>query len=268
MIGAALTMPRPCAGNWPWRPSVRTTGAPDRLVLVEHPPVVTVGRSGGVTEDLRAPLAELRGAGLDFQEVDRGGQATFHGPGQLVVYPIIKLGRKDLHAYLAGLLVTVAGLLGEYGLAPETRDGRPGLWVNSAKIASVGLAVRRWVTYHGLALNVNNDLSGFGFIVPCGSPGERITSLAEEFWDGPWTWPRSRTGSWPGLSGLSLQPSAPSRGPGEGSKHPPWLVRQAPDTQAIADMEARLILLRLATVCQSAHCPNLGECFHRARPPS
>ena len=238
--------------------------APDRLILVEHPPVVTVGRSGGLG-DLRAPLAELRGAGLDFQEVDRGGQATFHGPGQLVAYPIIKLGRKDLHAYLAGLLATASGLLGEYGLAPETKAGRPGLWVNSAKIASVGLAVRRWVTYHGLALNVNNDLSGFGFIVPCGSPGERITSLAEVL------------GRPVDLAEVkarfvdrfvrdfhySRSPSPVSSSMGEGSKHPPWLVRQAPDTQAIADMEARLDLLRLATVCQSAHCPNLGECFHR-----
>jgi lipoic acid synthetase len=234
--------------------------APDRLVLVEHPPVVTVGRSGG-GQDLLAPLEELRLAGLDFQEVDRGGQATYHGPGQLVVYPIVKLGRKDLHAYLDGLLETVAGLLEEYGLAPERKAGQPGLWVNSAKIVSVGLAVRRWVTYHGLALNVNNDLSGFGYIVPCGHPGERITSLSETLGRPLDLGEVKDRLAARFVRNFNYRTEAP---PAQGnSKHPAWLVRQAPDTGSIKRMEARLDQLRLATVCQSAHCPNLGECFQQ-----
>ena len=149
---------------------------PDRLVLVEHPPVVTLGRSGS-QKDLCITEAALRQRGVEYYAVDRGGQATFHGPGQLVVYPIIKLAEEDVHGYLQTLLEVVAAVLRTYGLKPAFKQGRPGVWVDSGKIASVGIAVKRWVTYHGVALNVNTDLDGFTFIVPCGNSGERITSL-------------------------------------------------------------------------------------------
>ena len=153
--------------------------SPDRLVLVEHPPVVTLGRSGGL-KDLRISIEILKQKGIDLYTVDRGGMATFHGPGQLVAYPIIKLQTKDLHQYLYTLLNTVATVLRSYGLEPIFHEGRPGIWVGSSKIASVGIAVRRWVTYHGIALNVNADVQAFNVIVPCGHPGETITSMAQE----------------------------------------------------------------------------------------
>ena len=150
--------------------------APDRLVLVEHPPVVTLGRSGS-QKDLCISEAALHQRGVEFYAVDRGGQATFHGPGQLVAYPIIKLTEKDLHRYLQTLLEVVAAVLCTYGLKPAFKQGRPGVWVDSGKIASVGIAVKKWVAYHGVALNVNTDLDGFNWIVPCGNRCERITSL-------------------------------------------------------------------------------------------
>ena len=153
--------------------------SPDRLVLVEHPPVVTMGRSGGL-KDLRISKEALKQKGVDLYYVDRGGMATFHGPGQLVAYPIIKLQTKDLHQYLYTLLHTVATVLRSYGLEPVFHEGRPGIWVGSSKIASVGIAVRRWVAYHGIALNVNADLQAFNLIVPCGHPGETITSMEQE----------------------------------------------------------------------------------------
>jgi lipoic acid synthetase len=153
--------------------------SPDRLVLVEHPPVVTLGRSGGL-KDLRISKETLKQKGIDLYTVDRGGMATFHGPGQLVAYPIIKLQTKDLHQYLYTLLHTVATVLQSYGLEPVFHEGRPGIWVGARKIASIGIAVRRWVTYHGIALNVNADLQVFNLIVPCGHPGETITSMALE----------------------------------------------------------------------------------------
>ena len=153
--------------------------SPDRLVLLEHPPVVTMGRSGGL-KDLRISKKALKQRGIDLYTVDRGGMATFHGPGQLVAYPIIKLQTKDLHQYLYTLLHTVATILETYGLEPVFHEGRPGIWVGSSKIASVGIAVRRWVAYHGIALNVNADLQAFNLIVPCGHPGETITSMAQE----------------------------------------------------------------------------------------
>jgi lipoic acid synthetase len=138
--------------------------APDRLVLVEHPSVVTLGRSGS-QKDLCISEAALQ---------------TFHGPGQLVAYPIVKVSDKDLHAFLKRLLDTIADVLRSYQLVPEFKKGKPGVWVNGAKIASVGLAVRKWVTYHGIALNVCTDPRWFDLIVPCGQPGEKITSMDRE----------------------------------------------------------------------------------------
>lgn len=153
--------------------------SPDRLALVEHPPVVTLGRSGGL-KDLRISKETLKQKDIDLYTVDRGGMATYHGPGQLVAYPIIKLQTKDLHQYLSTLLHTVATVLQSYGLEPVFHEGRPGIWVGTSKIASVGIAVRRWVAYHGIALNVNADLQAFNLIVPCGHPSETITSMAQE----------------------------------------------------------------------------------------
>ncbi|OQY14834.1 MAG: hypothetical protein B6I32_08615 [Desulfobacterium sp. 4572_20] len=153
--------------------------SPDRLILVEHPQVVTIGRSGDL-DDLRISKEALKLRGVELYQVDRGGMATFHGPGQLVAYPIIKLQQKDLHQYLWTLLRTVATVLRRYGLEPIFKERRPGIWVRSSKIASVGIAVRRWVTYHGIALNVSADLQAFNWIVPCGHPNETITSMEQE----------------------------------------------------------------------------------------
>ncbi|MEW6266744.1 MAG: lipoyl synthase [Thermodesulfobacteriota bacterium] len=232
--------------------------ASDRLILVEHPPVVTLGRSSG-DRDLRLSEEDLNRRGVAVFKVERGGQATFHGPGQLVAYPVLKLERKDLHWCVDQLLEAAADVLRLQGLSPEKKAGRPGLWVNSAKIASVGLAVRRWVTWHGLALNVNNDLTGFDLIVPCGRPGEKITSLSREL---------GRSLDLDEVKAAFIRSfrkrfgyAEPRDPAASASKHPAWLVRAAPDEAAVRQMTDRLARLRLATVCQSAHCPNLGECF-------
>ncbi|MDY6790860.1 MAG: lipoyl synthase [Thermodesulfobacteriota bacterium] len=234
--------------------------APDRLVFVEHPPVVTIGRSGG-KEDLRISKELLHSRGVSFFQTDRGGMATFHGPGQLVAYPIVKLKEKDLHLYLERLLNAVATLLREYGLVPEFKIGEPGVWVNSCKIASVGIAVQKWVTYHGVALNVNTELEAFDLIVPCGHSEEKMTSMKQEL-------------------GFSLNmvkvkkklTEVFGKEFGYGNicnaqkkfyKYPDWLIHKAPDAGAIESMEKALQKLKLATVCQSAQCPNLGECFAR-----
>lgn len=152
---------------------------PDRLVMVEHRPVVTIGKSGG-KKDLRLPETFLRGKGVEVYRTDRGGQATYHGPGQMVAYPILKLKNTDLHAYVQSLLQTVADVLRDYGLEPEFKSGNPGLWLEGKKIASTGIGVKRWVTYHGIALNVNTDLTVFNWIVPCGNAGEIVTSMDRE----------------------------------------------------------------------------------------
>lgn len=234
--------------------------SPDRLVLVEHPHVVTIGRSGSLN-DLRIAEDELEREGVELYQVDRGGMATFHGPGQLVAYPIIKLRQRDVHLYLRALLEAVAGVVRTYGLEPGFREGRPGVWVGSSKIASIGIAVRRWVTYHGMALNVNADLEAFSWIVPCGHPGERITSMEQEL-GFPLDMAEVKGNFIREFRKAFNYPEEPGKTP-KGARHPAWLIRPAPSTAAIDQMGKRLRQWRLATVCQSARCPNLGECFER-----
>jgi lipoate-protein ligase B len=145
----------------------------DTLLLTEHDPVVTVGR-GSAPEG----VGELS---LPVIEVERGGEATYHGPGQLVAYAILKLPeeRRDLHRYLRDLEEVVIGVLGEFQLAGERREGRTGVWLAGRKICSIGVAVRRWVTYHGLALNLHTDLEGFRGFKPCGLDPDVMTRLAD-----------------------------------------------------------------------------------------
>jgi lipoyl synthase len=234
--------------------------SPDRLLLVEHPPVVTIGRSGNMN-DLQVPQAVLEEKGVAIERVERGGRATFHGPGQLVVYPIVKIVDKDLHTFLKRLLDTIADALRSYGLVPEYKTGKPGVWVNGAKIASLGLAVRKWVTYHGIALNVSTDPGWFDMIIPCGQPGEKMTSMQNEM-GAPVEMSDVKKRF---ISGF-IERHAYTVTEGFGNKpgkHPAWLVLPATDLDAVDRMEKRLANLRLATVCQSAHCPNLGECFSR-----
>lgn len=150
----------------------------DRLMFVEHPDVYTLGRRSSAQEiDAVFPTVS----------VERGGQVTYHNPGQLVSYPILKLqeGERDLHKYLRRLEQVLIDVLGDFGIRGERRPGATGVWIEGRekKIASIGVAVSSWVTYHGTALNVHNDLSGFAKIRPCGFPSEVMTSLAVELRD-------------------------------------------------------------------------------------
>ena len=153
----------------------------DMLLLVEHPPVFTLGRSARAAS-LPVPAAMLVEHGAEVHEVERGGDVTFHGPGQLVGYPIVDLRqhRADLHWYLRELEAVLIESLAEFGVASERSAGRTGVWTSGRKIASIGVHVKRWVTLHGFALNVTTDLSWFDLIVPCGIPDARMTSLAAE----------------------------------------------------------------------------------------
>ena len=153
----------------------------DLLLLVEHPPVVTQGRSSK-EEHLLASPELLAARGVELHEVERGGDVTFHGPGQLVGYPVIDLKRhtRDLHWYLrqveAALIVAMAPL----GIVGERRPGFTGVWAGGRKLASIGVHVRDWVTWHGFALNITTDLSYFDLIVPCGINAVEMTSIARE----------------------------------------------------------------------------------------
>ncbi len=150
------------------------------LLLLRHPPTITVG-SQGQLEDLLVSREELGRRGVELHPTNRGGQLTFHGPEQLVAYAIFDLsGRADLHRYLRDLEQVVIDLLETYALQGERVAGRTGIWVGGRKICALGVRVSRWVTSHGLALNVGPELSGFELIVPCGIRDAGVTSLARE----------------------------------------------------------------------------------------
>ena len=153
----------------------------DVLLLVEHPPVVTLGR-GSKDAHLLASPEFLRARGVELFEVERGGDVTFHGPGQLVGYPIIDLKRhkQDLHWYLRQVEESLIRALATLGIEAERSPGQTGVWTNGRKIASIGVHARDWVTWHGFALNVSTDLSYFDLIVPCGIAGVTMTSIERE----------------------------------------------------------------------------------------
>lgn len=151
----------------------------DTLILVEHPAVVTLGRRASEA-DLRLSSAEFDARGVTLQQINRGGLATAHEPGQLVVYPIVELKRKDLRWFANQFLTAVIAVLFDYGLEGKLKTGEPGVWVNGRKICSFGIAVKKWISSHGIALNLNNDLKTFEMIIPCGRPHEVVTSVARE----------------------------------------------------------------------------------------
>ena len=151
---------------------------PDQLLLVEHPHVYTLGKSGDKAHLLKG-LAELAAIDAEFVEIDRGGDITYHGPGQLVAYPILDLDRHftDIHKYLRELEEVVILVCAEYGITAGRIEGLTGVWIGDQKICAFGIRSSRWVTMHGLALNVNSDLSYFGHIIPCGIEDKQVTSL-------------------------------------------------------------------------------------------
>jgi len=155
--------------------------ATDVLLLLEHPPVVTLGRGTRATSLPVAPDA-LRRRGIEVHEIERGGDVTYHGPGQLVGYPIFDLAahRKDLHWFLRQVEQALILALAHFSIVGERREGYTGVWTGGRKIASIGIHVRQWVTWHGFALNVTTDLSPFELIVPCGIPDVVMTSVAKE----------------------------------------------------------------------------------------
>ena len=155
----------------------RLDGGPDALLVLEHPPVYTLGRGA----DARFLGAAAEGD-IPVVRVGRGGQVTYHGPGQLVGYPILGLRdlRPDVRWYVRGLEEVLIGALADLGIAAERRPGLTGVWVGQRKIGSIGVAIRRWVTWHGFALNVALDVSGFAAITPCGIDGVVMTSVARE----------------------------------------------------------------------------------------
>jgi lipoyl(octanoyl) transferase len=154
--------------------------AQDTLLLLEHDPVFTLGRNARA-ENVLFPADDLRARGFDVFEVGRGGDVTYHGPGQVVGYPIVDLSpdRRDVHRYVRDLEDVLIRTCADYGLLAERVAGRTGCWVGREKIGAIGVRIARWVTSHGFAFNVSNDLAPFGLIVPCGIRDASVTSLTQ-----------------------------------------------------------------------------------------
>jgi lipoyl(octanoyl) transferase len=152
---------------------------PDQFLIVEHPHVITLGRNGDL-ENLLASEEVLSRAGISFHETNRGGDITYHGPGQIVGYPIVDLRdwKRDVVAYVRTLEQVIIDALLEFGIAGDRVQGATGVWISGRKIAAIGVHISRWVTSHGFALNVSTDLSYFQYIVPCGLT-KPVTSMRE-----------------------------------------------------------------------------------------
>jgi len=243
----------------------------DSFILAEHPPTITLGKDSG-SEHILASEEWLAAHEFQVFQIERGGDVTYHGPGQLVGYPILDLHEyhKDAHLLVHKLEEMLIRTLATFGVKADRRDGFPGVWVGEKKIASLGLGVTHWVTIHGFALNVNPELSHFKSIVPCGLPGVEMTSLAEELhrsisisevknrvieemcalfqWEiRPLSEEVERLIVAKGLEAQMFRPS--------------WLTVAAPVAGVMEEMEGVLAKGRLHTVCEGACCPNAAECF-------
>lgn len=237
----------------------------DLLLLVQHPPVITFGRGGGA-EDLCVSQAALQRLGVDLVQTDRGGRATYHGPGQLVAYPILKLGSPahpyDPHTYLWRLEESAIVCLNQFGIAAGRQERHPGVWVGENKIAAVGIALAPLstdgrvggVTYHGLALNVAPWLEHFQLITPCGLADKGVASMAQVL------------GRPPDLAAVEtayLEAFAQvfQVALEFGFQQAPWLTARAPLGERVEQLEGLFQDLHLHTVCAEALCPNIGECW-------
>ena len=160
----------------------------DTLVLLQHPPVITLGvKVRQSREHVLATDDELAAKGVALFEAGRGGDVTYHGPGQLVGYPIfdLKPDRMDAHKYVRDLEEALIGVCGDFGLSASRKDGLTGVWIGEEKVAAIGVRLSRWVTSHGFALNVSTNLDHFGLIVPCGISDRGVTSLSRLLGDAP-----------------------------------------------------------------------------------
>jgi lipoyl(octanoyl) transferase len=159
----------------------RTAGVPDRLLLLQHPPVITLGVNANRSrEHVRANADRLAQLGVEMHETGRGGDVTYHGPGQIVGYPILDLtpDRRDIHRYVRDLEEVLIRAAAEFGVAASRVPGLTGAWVGTEKLAAIGVRVSRWITSHGFAFNVSIDLERFDLIVPCGIRDRGVTSLS------------------------------------------------------------------------------------------
>ncbi|MBI2822784.1 MAG: lipoyl synthase [Acidobacteria bacterium] len=239
-------------------------GGPGTVIFVEHPPVITLGRAGR-RGSLLASETELKVRGIDLVHSNRGGDVTCHAPGQLVVYPILNLSlwKRDVHGYLRALEEVALRTLSDVGIRGHRSPLGSGIWADhprlgACKIASVGVHLSRWITSHGLALNVCNSLKPFQWIIPCGLQGVKVTSVSDLLGhpitraavEGPFQ--RHL------MKAFDLEVKMEVK-----RRHPDWLKVKIPGGEKYNELKSLMRGLTLHTVCEDARCPNIGECWGR-----
>ena len=237
----------------------------DVLLLLEHPPTITIGQSGKL-ENVLASQAQLAKEGISLFFIDRGGDVTYHGPGQLVAYPIIDVSKQggDFHQYVHDLEDVIIRTLSDFGINACRDKNHAGVWVKGEEIAAIGLRIKRWITTHGLAINVNTNLEHFALINPCGFTDRKATSMAKllcqdipmalvtdrllvhfsQVFDAYLEWG----------SDILEEPFMKGR-------LPFWFSQKPADPEIMSTMERLLHRLSLHTICESSLCPNIGGCF-------
>ena len=244
---------------------------PDALLLLEHKPVITLGKSGKL-ENILVPPEELAKQGVSLVFIDRGGDATYHGPGQLVGYPIMDLRERerDAHVYLRSLEEVLIRTIRDFGIESGRDPSHAGVWVDNQEIAAIGLSLRKWITMHGFALNVNTDLKQFTLINPCGFTNRQATSISELVGrEVPMAQVKERLlAHFAEVFQVELETSKDIlvRSPdfiGVKGRLPPWFNQKIADPDKVLPVKGLLDGLSLHTVCESALCPNIGGCFSR-----
>lgn len=234
--------------------------AEDAVILLEHPHTYTLGRAAN-TNNILLSDEYCRLLGIEIHQTDRGGDVTYHGPGQLIIYPIISLQSHSLSvgAYVRALEEVAIRTLSDFSITARHGDDARGVWVGPKKIAALGVRVRRWITMHGLALNVNTDLSHFRGINPCGVPGAEVTSMVEEGFD-----VRRQDEVREAIAAhfAKIFQCTLARVEDSDAGRPPRWIKARIVSEGRA-MEVRRLIeeKKLHTVCSSAHCPNMGECW-------
>jgi lipoic acid synthetase len=236
---------------------------PDTVLFVEHPPVITLGARQSANK-LQVSRKSLMQKDIDVVDIRRGGGTTAHNPGQLVFYPILNLQNLGLgiSEYIRELEAIGAELLEELSVRSTRRKGMPGLWVDDKKIASIGVRVSKFITYHGMAINIQNDLSIFDYMVPCGLENVEMTSVLKETGNR-----HSMANVKEKLSQLIIKhfsiPKESRATSHERRKLPPWLRRPLPAGESYNRTNKIFNSLGLETICSNANCPNRGQCWSR-----
>lgn len=237
--------------------SLQTGYDEEKIFIVEHPPVITLGARTSSNKLLK-DSESIKKAGIEIVQIRRGGGSTAHNPGQIVIYPIINLKKHNLGVSDYVHLLEKIGIefLEALGVKSETKKGFPGLWGGEKKIASIGVQIKKWITFHGIAININNDLSIFDYIVPCGLDNVTMTSAEKELGKKINLEDSKEILKQILLKYFSVEMTEPKK-----KRLPEWLKRPMPVGGNFGSTSSAINQLGIQTICTNANCPNQGECW-------